>query len=80
MDLKKYIKENKLNIIAKPNSPKTSIVEYDSNRKAVKITIAAPPDKNKANRELLKFLSKTLKKKAKIVSGSKSKYKIIEFY
>ena len=36
------------------------------------------PEDNKANIEVIKFLSKSLKKKVKIVSGLKSKEKMIE--
>ena len=43
-----------------------------------KIQIKAKPEDNKANIELIKFLSKSLKKKVRIVSGFKSKEKIVE--
>ncbi|PIN78259.1 YggU family protein [Candidatus Woesearchaeota archaeon CG10_big_fil_rev_8_21_14_0_10_34_8] len=80
MELSQYIINNKLKIIAKPNAKKTEILGYDSNKKAVKIAIAAVPDKDKANKELLKFVSRKLKKKARFVSGMKSREKILEIY
>lgn len=72
-----YIKDNKLKILVKPNSKKSEILSYDKNKKALKIAIAAPADKDKANKELIKFLSKKLKKKVEIKSGLKSREKTI---
>jgi len=40
--------------------------------------VKAPAHDNKANAELLRFLSKTLKKKFRIVKGMKSREKILE--
>lgn len=64
-------------VIAKPNSSKNEILGYDSERKAYKIAIAAPPEDNKANIELVKFLSKKLKKKVVIKSGFRCRKKTI---
>jgi len=75
--MQEYIKEGRLRILAKPNAKKTEITGYDEERDAVKISIKAPPEDNKANRELLKFVQKTLHKKAEFVSGMTSKLKII---
>ena len=47
-------------------------------RNAYKISIKARAEDNKANIELMKFLSKTTKKKARIVSGLRSREKIVE--
>lgn len=77
-DIENYIENGKLRIHAKPNSSKTEITGYDEARKAVKISIAAAPDKDKANKELVKFVSKLLKKKVKISSGLRSREKILE--
>jgi uncharacterized protein (TIGR00251 family) len=77
MDITKYIQNNKLNIFIKPNSSKSQILGFDSNKKALKIAVKAPPEKGKANQELIKFLSKLLKKKIRIVKGLKSREKII---
>lgn len=78
MNLKNHIINNKLKILAKPNAPKTKIIGFDETKQAVKISIAAPPDKNKANLELIKFISKKNKKRVKIISGSKNKEKTLE--
>jgi len=72
------IKSNKFKIIVKPNSHKNKIMGFDENKKAYKIDIKAKPEDNKANIELIKFLSKALGNKVRIKSGLKSKEKIIE--
>jgi uncharacterized protein (TIGR00251 family) len=74
----KYIKDNKLKVLIKPNSPKNSVIGYDSAKKAVKIAVKALPEKGKANQELIKFISKLLKKKVEIVKGLKSREKILQ--
>lgn len=76
-DIESYFKNNCLKIIVKPSSNKTEILGFDSEKQALKVSIAAPADKNKANIELIKFLSKLLKKRVRIKSGLASKEKII---
>ncbi|MBU0535708.1 MAG: YggU family protein [Nanoarchaeota archaeon] len=71
-------KDNLIKIIVKPNSPKSEITSIDEVRNALRVNIKAPPDKGKANREVIKFFSKLLKKKVEIVSGMKSKEKLIK--
>ncbi|MFC1728008.1 DUF167 domain-containing protein [Nanoarchaeota archaeon] len=73
--ISKYIENNKLRILVKPNSKKSEILGYDG--KAVKVAIAAPADKGKANKEVIKFFSKLLKKKVEIKSGLKSREKVL---
>ncbi|MEM3126467.1 MAG: DUF167 domain-containing protein [Candidatus Woesearchaeota archaeon] len=46
--MNKYIKNNILKVIVKPNSRKTEVVSYDEGREAVKIAVAAPLEDNKA--------------------------------
>ena len=67
-------------IIAKPNSPKNEIISYDSAREAYKIAVAAPPDKDKANKMLLKFISKETGRKCKLMSGFSSRNKLVKFF
>jgi len=76
--VKQYIKKNILKVIVKPNAKKTEILEYDENKQALKIAIAAPPQKDKANKELINFLSKHLKKKISISTGAKSREKTLK--
>lgn len=75
--IKKYIKENKLKILVKPNSPKNQIIGYNKSRQALKINIKAPPEKGKANKEIIKFFTKLTKKKVILTKGFKSKEKIL---
>jgi uncharacterized protein (TIGR00251 family) len=63
-------------VIVKPDSPKNKIVSFEDD--TYKIEIKAPAEKNKANIELIKFLSKKLDKDVKIISGFNSKKKIIK--
>ena len=59
----KELKREKIRIIVKPNAKKTEILGYDKHKKAIKLAVAAPPNKNKANIETIKFFSKYLRKK-----------------
>ena len=72
------IKTNKFKIIAKPNSKENKVEGFDKERNAYRVCVKAKPEGNKANIEIIRFLSKLLKKKVKISSGLKSKEKIIE--
>lgn len=74
------IKEKTFKVLIKPNSQKNEIIGFDANKNAYKINIKEKAEENKANKELIKFLSKTLGKRVKIKSGFKSREKIIEVY
>ncbi|MBW2973099.1 DUF167 domain-containing protein [Candidatus Woesearchaeota archaeon] len=78
MNIEKYIKNNSLKILVKPNSKKNEILGYDENRKAVKVAIAAQAEKGKANLEVIKFFSKLLGKQVRIKSGLASKEKLLK--
>ena len=77
MDIYQYIKNNHLKIIVKPNSPKTAIVKYDSERDALIVNVHAKPEDNKANIEIIKFFTKLLRKKVSIKTGLKNREKIL---
>ena len=77
MRLSDYIKSGTLSVHAKPNSPKTEIIGWDESKHALKIAVAAVPDKDRANIELLKFLKKETGMKPELVSGNKSRDKKI---
>ncbi len=64
-------------VIVKPNSKKTLLKGYDEERKAYLLDVAAPPENNKANQEIVKYISKVTGRKAKIKSGLTSKKKLI---
>ena len=74
----KEIKQGVIKVILKPNSSKNKIKEFDSERNAYRIEIKAPAENNKANIELIKFISKSLKKNVKIIKGFKSREKLIK--
>ncbi len=65
---------------ARPNAEQTAIKEVMAD-KTVKIDIAAPAQKNRANQELMKFLAKEFavsKNNVKIISGQTQKVKLIK--
>jgi uncharacterized protein (TIGR00251 family) len=67
-----------IKLIVKPNSKVTDVCGLYLNR--IKIKLAAPPEKGKANRELIKFISGKIdvpRKFIKIISGARSNYKEI---
>lgn len=66
-----------MEVIVKTNCPKNEVV---SSRNGIyKINIKAKPEKGEANREIEKFLSKYFKRKIRIISGFKSKKKLLTF-
>ena len=66
-----------IKVIVKPNS-KESKVEYDEKDTVYYVSVKSPADKNKANKELIKLLSKYFKKRVLIKTGLKSKIKYLE--
>jgi len=68
---------NCLRVRAKPKSRKTQLSKVEDD--TVFIDIAAPPEDNKANLELLKFLKRQTGRPCKIKSGATSKDKIVIF-
>lgn len=77
-ELKKYIVNNTLAIIVKPSSPKNEIIGWDASKNALRVNINAVPDKDKANREIVKYFSKLLKKKVSIKKGLHTREKVLE--
>ena len=80
MNIEQYLKKGYLKIIVKPNARDNEIISFDSERDALRVSIAAPAEDNKANIEVVKFFSKLLKKKVKIKSGLRSKEKLLEIH
>ena len=76
-NITQYIKNSHLKILVKPNSPKTDILKWDSERNALRVNIHAKPEDNEANIEVAKFFSKLLKKKVVIKSGMRSREKLL---
>lgn len=68
-----------LTIHVKPGTGKNEVAEIKP--EFIKIKISAPPEKGRANAELVKFLSKILdinKNEIEIVSGNNSKIKMVK--
>ena len=74
-----YIKNNRLKVKVRVNSYENKILDYDKERDMLNVSIKAPAVKNKANLELIKFLSKLTKKRVNIIRGLNSKTKVVEF-
>ncbi len=69
----------KITIRVKPNSKENQIEEIGPNQFAVKVK--APPKENRANQEVIEVLSKYFqvpKSRISILSGLKSKQKMVE--
>jgi uncharacterized protein (TIGR00251 family) len=72
------IKGDGFKIIVKPNSSKNKILGFDKAKNAYRVRIHAKPEDNKANIEIVKFFSKLLKKKVRIIKGLKGREKVIK--
>lgn len=72
-----YVKDNTLRLIVKPNKKQNYILGYDCDKEALIVEIKAPAEQNKANKELVKFFRKILKKNVKIKSGYTSHFKVL---
>lgn len=67
----------RIKIRAMPNAPHTRAVEVYGD--AIKIRIAAAPEDGKANKELLKYLKKSLQAvSVELVAGATSRDKVVE--
>mgnify|MGYP001615021312 FL=1 len=79
----KIPKDRYLRIKVIPKAEKTCISEIieDEDGQTIKIRIKAPPEGGKANKELLKFLSKEFslpKQNIEIISGKTSQLKLLK--
>ncbi|MBD3156802.1 hypothetical protein GF369_03155 [Candidatus Peregrinibacteria bacterium] len=81
--LKTFIRQNNpdyLRVKILPKSPKNEVVDILDDD-TIKIRIQAVPEKGKANKELVKFLSKELdlpKENVQIISGKNDPLKLIK--
>jgi len=78
MNFSRLMKVKIIKLYVKPNSVNTCADGLYGDR--VRVRVSSPPERGKANRELIKFISTKLnipKKNIKIVSGKKSKLKDI---
>ncbi len=77
MDITQYLRNSHLSIIVKPNAKETKIIGWDDDKQALRVEVAAPPEDNKANIDIIKFFTRLLKKKVRIAKGRKSKSKVL---
>jgi len=68
----------KFKVIVKTKSKRSEITEYDKDTNTYKISLKAKPIEGEANKELLRFLRKEFNAQHRIVSGFRSKEKLIE--
>ena len=66
-----------IEILVKPNSPKTEIKSFDGDKQTYRVDVKAHPEKGEANKEIVKYFTKILKKDVRIISGLKSRRKIL---
>lgn len=66
----------RIQVKVKARAPRSEVLKEENN--VFFVAVAAPPEGGKANRELVRFFSKKFGKKYRIVSGLKSKNKILE--
>lgn len=67
----------KFDIEVRTNRPRTNLKGYDKDKQAYLLDVAAPPEKGKANIEIVRFISKMTKKRASIIKGKKSRRKTV---
>ena len=77
MDLTPYLKHNIFTLRVIPHASHTRLIE-ENNR--LKLYLTAVPEDSKANLQLIKFFKKEFKLNVKIISGLKSRIKVIEIY
>jgi len=69
--------EEIIKVCVKPNAPKSEVVGMEDG--CLVVRVGAPPERGKANKELLKILKKYFNaKKVEIVSGATSRTKVIK--
>ena len=83
MNYIKQISENDfiINLFIKPNSKKQEVINPTTEDEFLVILLRSPPNKNKANIELMKLLKKKLRSKSdqiQIISGNKNQLKKIK--
>lgn len=77
MDLTKYIKNNLLAVKVIPNASQNRFIEEHN---ALKLYLKAVPEKDKANKELIKFFKDEFKMKVRIKAGAKNREKLLQVY
>ena len=76
-DISEFVKSGTLRVHARPGKKKTAVTGFDSGRKALIVDVGAPAEGEKANVELVKFISRKLKRPVVMKSGFASKDKLL---
>ena len=71
------LKKGTFMLEVKTNANNTKLKEFNNSKKSYLMEVAAPPQDNKANLEIIKYFKKNLKKDIRILSGLTSKKKLI---
>ncbi len=75
MELPPYIKNSRITLKVIPNAKSTRLVEE---KETLKLYLHAPPEKGKANKELIKFFKKEFQLRVELISGAKSREKVLQ--
>ncbi|MDO8480549.1 MAG: DUF167 domain-containing protein [Nanoarchaeota archaeon] len=65
-------------IIVKARSPKTELLGFDDSQKAYRMSVHAPPEDGKANKEIIRYFKKEQKLDVEIISGFTSRKKLVK--
>lgn len=72
-----FPKSGKVKILVKTGAIETKLKEFDAEKGAWRVDVAARPLENEANIEIVKFFSRLVKKQVRILSGLTSKEKVL---
>lgn len=72
-----FRKTGSITILVRPRAAKNEIIGWDDARQAMRVNIAAPPENNRANMEVIKFFSKLVGKRVAIVRGMTGREKVL---
>ena len=78
ISIEQFIENDMMRVIVKTNAARTEIIGQING--LIKIAVKAPAQAGKANKELVKYLSKLLDKNVEIISGLRSKEKLLKIY
>ncbi len=67
----------RLKVHVSPGSRRGEILGYDEWRNALMVRVKSPPEGGKANREVVKLLSEFFSADVEIVSGHRSRSKVV---
>ncbi len=68
----------KINVLVKTRASKNEVIGFDNEKQVYILTVKSAPEKGAANLEVVKLLSRHFKMPARIISGFKSKKKLVQ--